>query len=846
MSLVKGKFVDKTIPIQSDNDPIDVKDLARKGYVDSQAASAADAKVEDQIVNGVTAKAPSQNAVFDALALKQNSLGTGTTSQFLRGDLSWQEVATSVGIAQVKIVSKGGVDATGDGTLTKPYATVGAAMASITDASPTKRYLIKVQAGAYTEGALALKANVFICGDQKEAVRISASSFSLASDFSGSADNRSGMSKLIIAAGNANFDWGAVTSAAGKLYFSEVSTSGSVTLTGHNNAIAQAQFDSCIFFAALTISGINVGLFTNNVSYSSITLNQHPGGGMPTILNAIGGSCGTIRANTTVNDFNRRCSLFLKSFFSDDLIIDGPSSYADADLDSQGKNSTQKLNGGTLVAITSRLNHALDTQMLKPIANNAHNLGDWAKQWMFNFAYVHASSGTDMYLLSAMENYDPAGGTVGRSIFINPDGYGLKANVSGGNVEIETAAVSGTGVRGKVQIKARELDMTAAKITNVVDPTSAQDAATKGYVDGKVSDAIVDGVTTVAPSQNAVYDALALKLSTSLKGANSGLAELDSSGKVPLSQIPASVGAVQSVNTKTGEVVLQTDDIAEAAVPTNKWFTDARAKAAAVGDAIADGVTDKAPSQNAVYDALALKLDQASKGAAGGVAELDGSGKVPTGQLPALAITETYVVASEVAMLALAAQKGDVAIRTDLNKSFILAGTDPTVLADWKELLTPTDAVLSVNGQTGSVSLDSDDVAEGATNKYFSDAAAQAAAVVDSTAGSETDQAASVSAMKLYVAGEISAIPAPAIPQGKKERKVLSSTDITNGYIDCAFEAMAETMMLMTGGVVHNEGAGDDYVLSVVAGKTRITFEPDLAAILAANDDIYLQYLRLV
>jgi pectin methylesterase-like acyl-CoA thioesterase len=183
MSLVKGKFVDKTIPIQSDNDPVDVKDLARKGYVDSQAASAADAKVEDQIVDGVTTKAPSQNAVHDALALKQASLGTGTTAQFLRGDLSWQEVATSVGIAQVKIVSKGGVDATGDGTLTKPYATVGAALASITDASPTKRYLIKVQAGAYTEGAIALKANVFICGDQKEAVRISASSFSLASSY---------------------------------------------------------------------------------------------------------------------------------------------------------------------------------------------------------------------------------------------------------------------------------------------------------------------------------------------------------------------------------------------------------------------------------------------------------------------------------------------------------------------------------------------------------------------------------------------------------------------------------------------------------------------------------------
>jgi hypothetical protein len=203
-------------------------------------------------------------------------------------------------------------------------------------------------------------------------------------------------------------------------------------------------------------------------------------------------------------------------------------------------------------------------------------LGDWGKQWMFNFAYVHGSAGTDMYLLSAMENYDPEGDSAGRSIFINPDAYGLQANVSGGNIELETAAVSGTGVKGKVQIKARELDMTSVKITNLADGTDAQDAVSK-------------------------------------------------------SQLEAA----------------------------------------------------------------------------------------------------------------------------------------------------------------------------------------------------------------------ISAIPAAQMPVGKKERIVLTATDISNGYIDCAFEAMSETLLLMTGGVVHNEGSGDDYVLSVVGGVTRITFEPDLAAILAEGDDIYLQYLRI-
>ena len=50
---------------------------------------------------------------------------------------------------------------------------------------------------------------------------------------------------------------------------------------------------------------------------------------------------------------------------------------------------------------------------------------------------------------------------------------------------------------------------------------------------------------------------------------------------------------------------LDTDAVAEG---TKLYFTDARAKAASVIDAIVDGVLDIAPSQNAVFDALANKL----------------------------------------------------------------------------------------------------------------------------------------------------------------------------------------------------------------------------------------------
>jgi len=48
-----------------------------------------------------------------------------------------------------------------------------------------------------------------------------------------------------------------------------------------------------------------------------------------------------------------------------------------------------------------------------------------------------------------------------------------------------------------------------------------------------------------------------------------------------------------------------TDAVTEGS--TNLYYTAARAKADTVGDTIADAVTDKAPSQNAVFDALAGK-----------------------------------------------------------------------------------------------------------------------------------------------------------------------------------------------------------------------------------------------
>jgi hypothetical protein len=79
-------------------------------------------------------------------------------------------------------------------------------------------------------------------------------------------------------------------------------------------------------------------------------------------------------------------------------------------------------------------------------------------------------------------------------------------------------------------------------------------------------------------------------------------------------------------------------------------------------------------------------------------------GKIPDSYLPPLAITKTHVVANQTEQDSLIVQEGDVAVRTDLKRSFIYTGTT------WQELLTPTDVVLSVNGKNGVITLTPDDI----------------------------------------------------------------------------------------------------------------------------------------
>ena len=72
----------------------------------------------------------------------------------------------------------------------------------------------------------------------------------------------------------------------------------------------------------------------------------------------------------------------------------------------------------------------------------------------------------------------------------------------------------------------------------------------------------------------------------------------------------------------------------------------------------------------------------------------------------AIALSTIQTAANETAMLALTTQEGDVVVRSDQSKTYMKNNGTAGSMADFTELATPTDAVTSVNGNTGAITAD--------------------------------------------------------------------------------------------------------------------------------------------
>lgn len=125
------------------------------------------------------------------------------------------------------------------------------------------------------------------------------------------------------------------------------------------------------------------------------------------------------------------------------------------------------------------------------------------------------------------------------------------------------------------------------------------------------------------------------------------------------------------------------------------------------------------------------------KGAANGVATLDGGGKVPVAQLPSAVMTYEGVWNASTNSPTLADGVGDTGMvyrvgtagTQNLGSGPIVFDVGDYVIYNgtvWEKSDT-TDAVASVNGLVGIVVLDTDDISEGASNLYFTNGRAQSA-----------------------------------------------------------------------------------------------------------------------
>ena len=79
---------------------------------------------------------------------------------------------------------------------------------------------------------------------------------------------------------------------------------------------------------------------------------------------------------------------------------------------------------------------------------------------------------------------------------------------------------------------------------------------------------------------------------------------------------------------------------------------------------------------------------------------ISGGGEI---SVTSVALTTVQTAANQSAHLALTTQEGDIVVRSDENKSYVRNSGSAGTMADFTLLATPTDAVLSVNGNTGAI-----------------------------------------------------------------------------------------------------------------------------------------------
>lgn len=106
--------------------------------------------------------------------------------------------------------------------------------------------------------------------------------------------------------------------------------------------------------------------------------------------------------------------------------------------------------------------------------------------------------------------------------------------------------------------------------------------------------------------------------------------------------------------------------------------------------------------------------------AAGQVVVVGAGGYIDPSIMPAISITDVYVVETKEELLALdGVTQGDVAVVRSLVQTFILMQAPSDVASNWKEIQVPLNGIQLINGDAGPhVTLTTDNINEGDNNLY--------------------------------------------------------------------------------------------------------------------------------
>jgi hypothetical protein len=332
----------------------------------------------------------------------------------------------------------------------------------------------------------------------------------------------------------------------------------------------------------------------------------------------------------------------------------------------------------TLTGAQTLTNKVLVTPVVASFANATHNHADAAGGGQIPASSISDITETTQDIVGTMVTtntesgidvtYDDATGKL--NFNVNDPTITITGAVSGsatmtnlGNVSIATTNVPEAIVNADISPTA---GIAYSKLNLNGTITSAD------LVDGTIVNGDINASAAIAPTKIA---GTAITASDTGTVTNTMLAGSIATSKIPTFDTQVRTSRLDQMAAPTAAVALNAQKITGLADPTN------------------------------AQDAVTLNYITTAKGAVNGIASLDGSGKIPSGQLPATAIAEIFVVNSQSAMLALTAQTGDIAVRTDVSKSFILSQEPASTLGNWVELLSPTDAVQSVDGNTGVITL---------------------------------------------------------------------------------------------------------------------------------------------